>query len=124
MTIDPVDLTTCLLVEDDAFVSDAYRMVLEDGGVRVCHVVASEPDAIDAIMDRRPDIALVDIDIDGGDSLGVATALLAKDVAVAFVSGHPRTVLPAPFDTLPFLQKPVSRASLLRLVEGLEQLRE
>ena len=113
--------TTCLLVEDDVFVSDAYSMVLEDAGIRVCQVVASEVDAIEAILSRRPDIALVDIDIEGGDSLGVATALLAKDVPVAFVSGHPHTVLPAPFAGLPFLQKPVTRASLLALVETLRK---
>jgi DNA-binding NtrC family response regulator len=114
--------TTCLLVEDDVFVSDAYKMVLEDAGIRVCHVVTNEVDAIDALLARRPDIALVDVDIEGGDSLGVATALIAKDVAVAFVYGHPHTVLPAPFSGLPFLQKPVTRAALLALAETLRKI--
>jgi DNA-binding NtrC family response regulator len=113
--------TTCLLVEDDIFVSDAYKMVLEDAGIRVCHIAANEVDAIEALLARRPDIALVDVDIEGGDSLGVATALIAKDVAVAFVSGHPHTVLPAPFSGLPFLQKPVTRAALLALAETLKK---
>lgn len=120
MQTDIFATTTCLLVEDDAFVSDAYTMVLENAGIRVCSVATSEPAAIAAILSRRPDVALVDIDIEGGDSLGVATALLAKDVAVAFVSGHPRSVLPAPFSGLPFLQKPVSRSALLALVETLK----
>lgn len=116
--------TTCLLVEDDAFVSDSYQIVLEDAGLRVCHIAVSEPDAIESILRRRPDIALVDIDIGGGDSLGIATALLAKDIPVAFVSGHPRSVLPVPFSSLPYLQKPVSRAALLALVALLESTRE
>lgn len=111
---------TRLLVEDDAFVSDAYQIVLEGGGVRVCNVAVSEPDAFEAILQRRADIALVDIDIESGDSFGVATALIAKDVPVAFVSGHSKSVLPAPFSSLPYLQKPVSRAALLALVEHLE----
>jgi CheY-like chemotaxis protein len=123
-TVQTSEKTTCLLVEDNAFVSDAYQIVLEGGGFRVCQVAASEPDAIDAILTRRPDVALVDIDIDGGDSLGVATALIAKDVPVAFVTGHPRSVLPAPFSTLPYLQKPVSRAALLALVHRLEEMRD
>lgn len=119
MSIPTDDQTKCLLVEDDVFISDAYQMVLEHAGVRVCQVVASEPEALAALLDRRPDVALVDVDIKGGDSLGIVTALLAKDVAVAFVSGHPPTVLPHPFSTLPFLQKPVSRRALLDLVDRL-----
>jgi hypothetical protein len=87
-TVQTSEKTTCLLVEDNAFVSDAYQIVLEGGGFRVCQVAASEP------------------------------------VPVAFVTGHPRSVLPAPFSTLPYLQKPVSRAALLALVHRLEEMRD
>ncbi|MDF3981239.1 response regulator [Luteibacter sp. PPL201] len=113
--------TTCLLVEDDHFVSDVFELILEDAGFRVCHVAVSEPEAIDALLKRRPDIALVDIDIQGGDSMGVATALLAKDIPVAFVSGHPRTVLPPPFSSLPYMQKPVTRDALVGLAKALSR---
>jgi DNA-binding NtrC family response regulator len=113
------DRTTCLLVEDDDSVAAAYKMVLEDAGMLVCQAVGSEPEALDAILADRPDVALLDIDIHGGDSLGVATTLIAKDVAVAFVSGHAHADVPAPFSSLPFLQKPVSRKALLELVENL-----
>jgi len=113
------DRTTCLLVEDDHSVAAAYKMVLEDAGMLVCQAVGSEPEALDAILADRPDVALLDIDIHGGDSLGVATTLIAKDVAVAFVSGHAHADVPPPFSSLPFLQKPVSRRALLDLVETL-----
>ncbi|UPG88281.1 response regulator [Luteibacter aegosomaticola] len=123
MTNPTDDAPRCLLVEDDPAVSGVFELILEDGGFRVSTIAASEPDAIRAILNTRPDIALLDIDIEGGDSLGVATALLAKDIPVAFVSGHPRTVLPAPFSTFPFVQKPVTRNVLLGLVQALARTR-
>lgn len=116
--------TTCLLVEDDCSVSSVYELILENAGIRVCQIATSEPEAIDAILKSRPDIALLDIDIDGGDTMGIATALLAKDVPTAFVSGHPRTMLSSPFSTLPFLQKPVSRDALISLARSLASVRE
>ncbi|QWT22027.1 response regulator [Bacillus sp. NP157] len=115
MTNLPDDAPRCLLVEDDPAVSGVFELVLEGGGFRVCSIAASEQQAVEAIVNKRPDIALVDIDIEGGDSLGVATALLAKDIPVAFVSGHPRTVLPSPFSTFPFVHKPVTRECCLGL---------
>lgn len=115
------DTTTCLLVEDDTLVAQAYTMVLEDAGLHVVEPAASEPDALDAILADRPDVALLDIDIVGGDSLGIATTLIAKDVAVAFVSGTSQADLPRPFSSLPFLQKPVSRDQLMALVSKLRE---
>jgi DNA-binding response OmpR family regulator len=123
MTDPTDDAPRCLLVEDDPAVSGVFELILADGGFRVSRIAASEPDAINAIINSRPDIALLDIDIEGGDSLGVATALLAKDIPVAFVSGHPRTVLPSPFSTFPFVQKPVTRDVLLGLAHALARTR-
>lgn len=111
----------CLLVEDDALLVDAFKMVLEDAGASQVEQVDTEADAIAAILRERPDVALLDVDITGGTSLGVATALLAKDVPVAFISGHVVTDLPRPFSAMPFLQKPVSRRELLALVGALER---
>src|SRR6187402_3366381 len=97
----------CLLVEDDPSVIAAFELVLEHAGSLCVTAAGSEREALRCIDQSRPDIALLDLDIEGGSSLGVATLLLAKDVPLAFVSGYPQSDLPFPFDGLPFLHKPV-----------------
>ena len=109
----------CLIVEDDSLLAGAFQMVIEDAGKLTAEPVATEEEAIASIINDRPDVALLDIDILGGTSMGVATALLAKDVPLAFISGHAADDLPLAFSGLPYLQKPVSRAQLLALVDAL-----
>jgi CheY-like chemotaxis protein len=113
--------THCLVVEDDALTSSAFQMVLEDSGFITVTPVESEEEALVFIAQGRPDMALLDVDILGGSSLSVATALLAKDVPVAFISGTEARTLPRPFSSLPFLQKPVTRKDLLAVVDTLAQ---
>jgi len=112
---------TCLIVEDDELLAAAFQMVLEDSGSVTVEPATTEAEALAYIVRQRPDVALLDVDILGGTSLGVATALLAKDVPVAFISGHEPGDLPHPFTALPFLQKPVSRKELLALVKSLAE---
>lgn len=111
----------CLIVEDDALLAGAFQMVIEDSGKVTAEPVSTEAEAIERIIRDRPDVALLDIDITGGTSMGVATALLAKDVPLAFISGHAASDLPLPFSAMPYLQKPVSRAQLLALVDALSR---
>lgn len=60
---------TCVFVDDDAFVSGAYQIVLEEGGYRVCNAAASEPDAMEAILRRRPDKDLRRLEKRGAESV-------------------------------------------------------
>jgi CheY-like chemotaxis protein len=113
--------THCLVVEDDALISHAFQMVLEDSGLTTVTPVESEEEALVFIAHGRPDIALLDVDILGGNSLGVVTALLAKDVPVAFIAGCEASSLPRPFSSLPFLQKPITRKDLLAMVARLAE---
>jgi DNA-binding NtrC family response regulator len=109
----------CLIVEDDSLLAGSFQMVLEDGGAASVDTAESETEALRLIMEERPDVALLDLDIVGGSSLGIATTLLAKDVPVAFVSGHSPEDVPWPFEGLTFIQKPIGRDDLLNIVRQL-----
>ncbi len=48
-----------LIVEDDRWLAESYRLILKNNGWQSCHVVLAEQ-AIEAIDDFQPDVVLLD----------------------------------------------------------------
>lgn len=78
-----------LIVEDEALVAMNMESVLEDHGHEVVGVADDEASAVLAATHFKPDLALVDMRLAGGDSgLNVARRLKSMGISVVFATGN------------------------------------
>jgi two-component system response regulator DesR len=67
-----------LIAEDQALVRGALRALLElEGDIEVVAEVGRGDEVVDAALEHRPDIALLDIEMPGADGIEAARALAA-----------------------------------------------
>jgi DNA-binding response OmpR family regulator len=109
--------TRCMIVEDQALIGMSLEAFLEDAGFEVAGVFMSKAQALQWLEDDRPDVALLDIMIKDGTSLEVARALKSRGVPFAVYSGlPPKADCPIELEDVPWLEKPVSRETLLSVL--------
>jgi len=86
----PVTKATIMIVEDKFIVAQDIAMSLKKLGYTICSIVSSGQEAIQAAKDFCPDLALVDIRIQG-DMDGIATATELRtflDLAIVYLTAH------------------------------------
>ena len=78
-----------LLVEDNELAREAFRLLLQATGHRVC-VAGSVSEALDVARVERPDLVLLDLTLPDGDGLEIVRELLLEDNPPTFVAltGH------------------------------------
>jgi CheY-like chemotaxis protein len=111
-----------LVVEDDSNVATVLKARLEIFGYEVCDVVSSGQRAIDSAMQHHPDLALMDILIEGAmDGIETAAILIKKlDVPVIFLTClNDQQVMDRAIKANPygFLTKPYDKAELQSSIE-------
>ena len=89
----------CLIVDDQPSFSEAARDLLEGQGVTVVGCATSGAEAVRAVQELRPEIALVDIDL-GADSGFDLARRLAEDVD----GDAPRVILISTHDEREFVK--------------------
>jgi len=70
-----VDQATFVIVEDDMLFAEALAALVESLGYRVLATAASEPSAIKAVLEFRPDAVLMDIKLESGNGLDAARVI-------------------------------------------------
>lgn len=106
--------TRCMIVEDQALIGMSLEAFLEDAGFEVAGVFMSNVQALKWLESDAPDIALLDVMIRDGTSLAIARALKSRGVPFAVYSGLPaKADCPPELRNVPWLEKPVSRETLL-----------
>jgi CheY-like chemotaxis protein len=76
-----------LVVEDSWHIAFAMKCLLENAGLVVIGP-AADTDAAEALLsDRRPDVALIDINLRGETALDLVETLKARSIPVIVVSG-------------------------------------
>jgi CheY-like chemotaxis protein len=83
----------CLIVDDNQRFAQTARELLQEDGIDVLAVAGGGEDAVRLARELRPDLALVDIDLDGESGLDVARRLRADEPgaladAVILISTH------------------------------------
>ncbi|MFF4257980.1 response regulator [Streptomyces sp. NPDC001663] len=78
----------CLLVDDSVRFLEAARTLLERDGVVVVGVATTGAEALERAAELAPDVALVDLDLDGESGLDLARLLAERVPAVIIVSTH------------------------------------
>lgn len=111
---------TILIVEDDALLRDAFRLLLEDAGYQVLEA-GSAGQAMDLVQSRLPALVVLDLGLPDRPGLEVVRAMRQdpdlRDTPVIALTGRVgeserRACLDAGCDR--YMAKPVAPADLLR----------
>lgn len=81
-------VSSCLIVDDSTRFLELARVLLERDGIKVVGTASSAAEGLSRVAERRPDVALVDIDLGGDDGFDLARDLERGDTAVILISGH------------------------------------
>lgn len=111
-----------LVVEDDYYLAtDAARALTQAGG-QVLGPFPNEGATLDGIEAEPPDAALVDINLGAGPSFVLAAHLQTLGIPFAFITGYDAGVIPAAFDGVERLEKPVPLGLIVRAASRLVRL--
>jgi DNA-binding response OmpR family regulator len=112
--------TRCMIVEDQALIGMSLEAFLEEAGFEVAGVFMSNAQALQWLEGDLPDVAVLDVMIEDGTSATVAQVLRRLGVPFAVYSGLPsKTECPAELKDVPWLEKPVSRETLVGVLSRL-----
>jgi CheY-like chemotaxis protein len=102
-----------LIVEDDPIIALGFEDTILDFGVKTVRVASSVAKALEMIVDRAPDFALLDIGLVREKSFAIAERLAALQIPFAFVTGYGgEGRVPEAFASRPRLAKPCSTDAL------------
>jgi len=105
-----------LLVEDSWHVGNAIKRLLRALGADVAGPAATIADAERLIADRKPDVAIIDINLrDGEQANPLLDRLQEQDIPVIVITGYTSVSLP-PGKVEAILQKPVSVEQFLAIL--------
>jgi len=120
----PAKSLRVLIVEDEPLVAMEIALQLEDEAMIPLGPASSCRQALALIESERPDLVLLDGNLNGERVDAVANELAATGTPFAFVSGYGPELFPDGHRHRPALGKPFTTAALLKVVEALAQERE
>jgi DNA-binding NarL/FixJ family response regulator len=77
-----------LVVDDHPAVREGLALLLAPEGIEVCAEAAGRAEALAHLQKRRPDLAIVDLSLDGEDGLALIADLRQRAVPVLVYSMH------------------------------------
>ncbi len=92
----------------------AIEAFLEDAGFRVAGPFMSNAEALAWLEGHTPDVALLDVLLRDGPCTGVVRALRGRSIPFAIYSGLRPGNRPPELETVPWMEKPVSREDLAK----------
>jgi DNA-binding response OmpR family regulator len=107
------------VVEDEWVIADQIAGALEEAGYDVVGPVGRLREALALLGGPSIDAALIDINVNGDRSFGLAAELSRLAIPFAFLSGYSSADLPSGLAQIPLLQKPVDTSRLRSCVESL-----
>ncbi|MBI0535918.1 response regulator [Roseomonas sp. KE2513] len=109
-----------LIVEDQYLIADELRTLVERLGGRVLGPVGQVAAAIRLLAEEKPDLALLDVNLDGEEVYTVAEALSTAGVPFVFATGYDSWIIDPRFSDTPLLEKPVALPALVAALEELK----
>ncbi len=110
-----------LVAEDQFLVAQAVQDAIEAMGGRVLGPVASVASALEQIAAHRPDLAMLDVDLNGEQVYPVAEKLRRDGVPFAFTTGFDHNGMSPRFKDMPYLTKPIRHGALVQMLRDLSQ---
>ena len=114
-----LDGLTIMVVEDDFLAALDLKRLVEERAGKVAGPVGRLEQAQRLARSERLDGALLDVKLNGVDSLRLADDLIAREIPVVLVTGYDAATLPQRFAETPRLPKPFSEDAFDRLAADL-----
>lgn len=108
---------TVLVVEDEALIAFDIEQMLRDFGFSDISICATYEKADEILLDRRFDIAVFDLNLDGKLSIPLVERAFAHGTHVVIASGYEPTRVPSPAPSIERILKPCSPDDLKRALE-------
>jgi CheY-like chemotaxis protein len=103
---------TVLLVEDETLISFLIEDMLRQLGCSDVWHVSAVGQALSILRQRRPDVAVLDVNLGGEPVYPVVERLAAAEIPFVFATGYGRTGLPQQWNGRPVVQKPFALEAL------------
>ena len=114
-----LDNQCLLLVEDETIVALLVEEMLTELGCRQVLHAAAVPEALMLLRGRRPDAAILDVNLKNVPVYPVAEHLAAAGVPFAFATGYGRGGLAYRWKDMPVIRKPIERSSLVAALNSM-----
>jgi CheY-like chemotaxis protein len=103
---------TALVVEDEAVISMLIEDVLADLGCTDATTIATLQGGLAYLASRKPDFAVLDVNLAGTPSWPIAEALEKAGAPFIFTTGYGAQGVPAQYAGRPVVQKPFTEADI------------
>ena len=104
---DPLDGRTVLVVEDQLIIALDLEALLREEGAEAVQLCGTVEDALRSIETKRPDVAILDVNLGTTTSFPVARELQRIGVPFIFATGYGKEVeFPAELRQVPLVAKP------------------
>jgi CheY-like chemotaxis protein len=107
-----LDGVRVLLVEDEAIIAMTAEDMLEELGCTVAATASNLQEAFACVEQHAFDVALLDINLNGQQSLPVAARLQEKGTPFVFTTGYGAAGSSAEYADVPLVTKPYQLADL------------
>lgn len=105
-----------LLVEDEYYIADDLRRILEAVGAEVVGPLSTLAKAHHALDEHRFDCAIIDLNLHGESALPIADRLVDSGKSFAIATGYGSGSIPDRFGDVPRIEKPFDPPALLELI--------
>ncbi len=106
-----------LVLEDEAILAIDIATELADSGWDVVGPAGTLEEAFEFANANLPQVALLDINVSGQNSFGLAGSLLEKGVKVVFLTGYSAGALPDGLLACTVISKPVDMPQLMAVLD-------
>jgi CheY-like chemotaxis protein len=102
-----------LIIEDEHMVAEALGRALRSSGAEVAGMAGSVDQALELLMSKQIDGALLDINLRGVRAFAVADRLIDRGVPFVFTTGYGAPVIPEAYRHVAVLLKPFDPDEIL-----------
>lgn len=118
---EPSTAAGILVLDDDPLLALSISEMLQDAGIAVIGPAGSFAAALALIAKTPPAFAILDVNLGKETSEPVAVELQRLGIPFLCVSGYSSDQLPAAFNDVPFLAKPVDERKILQVIRQQSQ---
>ena len=105
---------TILIVEDQLVIAVGLEQILDRAKAGTVLTVGSEGEALALLRKRQPDVAILDVNLGTGSSIGFAEELARRDIPFLFATGYgDSSHIPAHLKHVRVVRKPYDADSIL-----------
>jgi CheY-like chemotaxis protein len=108
-------VNSCVLIlEDQLIIAVGLEQILANVGVEDVITAGSEAEAMSLLASRKPDVAVLDINLGTGTSIAVADELMRRNIPFIFATGYgDSSAVPGRLKHVTVVRKPYDAASIL-----------